>query len=274
MLGREALVRQIEEHLDRAKPENVSVVGPTMYGKSVLLREVARRYAAGRSGYATAVYVNMRHGTPKTDDEARVKFSGELYEALRESRPEVAELLHFDDVPIKERLQLITQELESRGDRYLVVLDGFDSLLANPGITRDVWDNMYAVARRPVLSLVTGSRRPLRELCRSEESRSSDFWEVFYDVPVLVGRFENEDWEGLLQPAVDSLAVAPEEARGGLSDLIARFYLGDRFVAAEVLVPVEVAERELLEDWLSDKRGGVVAVRVPQRSLDRAHEEQ
>jgi excinuclease ABC subunit C len=56
-----------------------------------------------------------------------------------------------------------------------------------------------------------------------------------------------------------------------LSDVIARFYLGDRFVPAEVLVPVEPAEVGLLEDWLSGKRGASVGLRVPQRGRNRRH---
>ena len=56
-----------------------------------------------------------------------------------------------------------------------------------------------------------------------------------------------------------------------IGDLLPRFYLGDRFVPDEVLVPVEPAEVDLLEDWLSGKRGAAVTVRVPQRGRNRRH---
>ena len=48
LLGRRDLVARIEHHLDKASPDHVSVVGPAMYGKSVVLKEIARRYAPGR----------------------------------------------------------------------------------------------------------------------------------------------------------------------------------------------------------------------------------
>jgi ABC-type phosphate/phosphonate transport system ATPase subunit len=42
LLGRGDLVSRIEVRLDRSSPDHVSVVGPAMYGKTVLLRELAR----------------------------------------------------------------------------------------------------------------------------------------------------------------------------------------------------------------------------------------
>src|SRR5262249_10902646 len=48
--------------------------------------------------------------------------------------------------------------------------------------------------------LVTGSRSKLRELCRTEDSVTSDFWEAFNPNPLRVGRLEDRDWEGFLEP--------------------------------------------------------------------------
>jgi excinuclease ABC subunit C len=56
-----------------------------------------------------------------------------------------------------------------------------------------------------------------------------------------------------------------------LGDLIARFYAGDRFIPVDVLVPSAPEDAEVLEDWLSDKRGTAVRVRVPQRGPGRRH---
>lgn len=46
LLGRAALLRQIDRHLRKATPDHVSVVGPALYGKSVVLRHVADAYRA------------------------------------------------------------------------------------------------------------------------------------------------------------------------------------------------------------------------------------
>jgi excinuclease ABC subunit C len=56
-----------------------------------------------------------------------------------------------------------------------------------------------------------------------------------------------------------------------LGDLLARFYAGDRFVPVEVLVPTAPEDAGVLEDWLSEKRGTAVRIRVPQRGAGRRH---
>ncbi len=58
-----------------------------------------------------------------------------------------------------------------------------------------------------------------------------------------------------------------------LADVLARFYHGDRFVPAEVLLPGAIEDPDILADWLSEKRGATVAVRVPQRGRGRRHVE-
>src|SRR5215470_4189929 len=50
-----------------------------------------------------------------------------------------------------------------------------------------------------------------------------------------------------------------------LSQTIQQYYASGRYVPREVLVPHEVPDRELLEAWLSERRGGVARIRVPQR---------
>lgn len=54
-----------------------------------------------------------------------------------------------------------------------------------------------------------------------------------------------------------------------VSGFIEQLYT-DSEVPKQVLVPVEVPERELLESWLSSRRGGRVTVRVPRRGEKRA----
>ena len=56
-----------------------------------------------------------------------------------------------------------------------------------------------------------------------------------------------------------------------LGDLLARYYAGDRFVPVEVLVPASPEDVGLIEDWLSEKRGTAVRVRVPQRGSGLRH---
>ena len=50
-----------------------------------------------------------------------------------------------------------------------------------------------------------------------------------------------------------------------LADLLGRFYEGDRYVPQSVLVPGDVAEAQLVQDWLSSKRGRKVELACPKR---------
>jgi hypothetical protein len=216
MIGRQALLRSLRAHLDKERPEHVSVLGPALYGKSVLLSELARLYASGRPGYLTSVYVDLRRGTPSTDEELRQRFAEGLGEGFRRTWPEGAELLSFEDVELQERLALVGRELAETEEEVLLILDGLDHVLANPGITSRVWDGLMAISSLPVLRIVTGSREPLRELCRTEEARSADFWEIFHDAPIVVGPFDEDDWDELLRPFGESDIEVASGARAAM----------------------------------------------------------
>jgi len=50
-----------------------------------------------------------------------------------------------------------------------------------------------------------------------------------------------------------------------LSTSLQQFYATGRYVPREVLVPEDIPDRELLQSWLSERRGTQVRLRVPQR---------
>ena len=175
MLGRAALVERIEGHLLKPTPDHVSVVGPAHYGKSVLLRHLADKHREGSSNYLTTVHIDLRRDTPTSDDAFKRRLAEEIRAALLPHRPELSELLEFEDEGIHALLVLVFDDLEKSDARLLVVLDGFDYALAGAGLTRNLWDQLRSLAQKTSLRFVTGSRRPLRELCRTEESRTSDF---------------------------------------------------------------------------------------------------
>ena len=213
MLGRASLVRRIEGHLLKSTPDHVSVVGPKHYGKSVLLRHLADAYRAGSSGYLTTAHIDLRHDTPGSDDAFKRQFAAEIKAALRPNRAQLSEYIDLDDAAVHESLDLVFTELEGENARMLVVLDGFDYALAGTELTRNLWDQLRSLAQKSSLRLVTGSRRPLRELCRTEESRTSDFWEIFYDTPVRVTALDDSDWDPFLQPFLDAGCTFDDSAR-------------------------------------------------------------
>lgn len=213
MYGRERLAQELLRHLTKTTPDHMSVVGPTLFGKSILLRHVASCTAVGNH-YVASFYWDLRHGTPRTNAEFRRRFAELTKHALSDGEPELADWLQpddDDDEALGDVLHLVFDELERHGHRMLAVFDGFDHVLAETGITRNLWDNLRALAQKGSLRLVTGSRDTLRELCRTEESRTSDFWEVFYDAPLPVGRFDDSDWPGFLKP-IESKGVGLDDS--------------------------------------------------------------
>ena len=216
MLGRAALMRTINDHLLKPSPDHVSVVGPAYYGKSVVLRHLATSFLNGSGDCLTAAPIDLRHGIPASDGEFMSRFAHEVRVAVQRARPQIAELVELveaEDEAVHEVLGLVFEELESEGSRLLVVLDGFDYALAGTALTRNLWDRLRALAQRASLRLVTGSRRPLRELCRTEESRTSDFWEIFYDTPTRVTALDDGDIEAFLGPLRDAGSEFEDSAR-------------------------------------------------------------
>ena len=260
LLGRKALLRRIKRHLEKPSPDHVSVVGPAHYGKSVLLRHLAKEYPSESGGYLTTVHVDLRHGTPRSDGAFKRRLGEEIKKVLQPYRLELSEWIDVEDPAVHDLLGLVLGELEGEGARILVVLDGFDYVLDGPGLTRNLWDQLRSLAQKTSLRLVTGSRRPLRELCRTEESRTSDFWEIFYDTPVRVGALDDADWDPFLQPLLDAGCEPDVSARkeianwtGGAPVLICALLqeLWDRHRGARVSKPeIDAAAETILEGRL------------------------
>lgn len=200
MLGRELLFDRLNRHLTKPTPDHVCVIGPAGFGKSVLLHHLADQYNSRGDLYTASMYLDLRHGTPMTDLEFRVLFASRIKSALQPVEPDLADCLELDDNHLSDLLNFVFEEMHRKASRLLVVLDGFDHVLKGDGITRNLWDELLSLCRMTSLRLVTGSRSTLRELCKTEESRTSDFWEIFYDTPLQVGCFEPHDWSGFLSP--------------------------------------------------------------------------
>ena len=218
MLGRKRLFRKLLGHLLKDTPDHVCVVGPTLFGKSVLLNHLSSHLKSEDDHYLTSVYWDLRHGTPRTDAEFRERFAQRVRVALKPVRADLAEYLDPEDEDPFELLDIVFEEMQGEGLRLLAVLDGFDHVLGGGTITRNFWDRMRVLAQRGSLRLVTGSRGRLRELCKSEDSRTSDFWEIFFDTPLQVGCFEEDDWDGFLEPFASNGVDVEEPARKELAN--------------------------------------------------------
>ncbi len=90
------------------------------------------------------------------------------------------------------------------------------------------------------------------------EAGRADIQTLFVRNGMLLGRkdFYLENVQGMPQEEV-------------LNDFLRQFYSKDMIVPQEILLPLEVRDREVLEGWLSEKRGSRVEMFVPQRGRKR-----
>ncbi len=161
----------------------------------------------------TTVHIDLRRDTPVSNGAFKRRLAEEIKKALQFCRQELADSIDVEDEAVHELLDLVFEDLERTDVRMLVVLDGFDYVLAGSGLTRNLWGQLRSLAQRTSLRLVTGSRQSLRQLCRTEESRTSDFWEIFYDTPVRVAALDPDDWDPFLQPLLDTECELDDSAR-------------------------------------------------------------
>jgi hypothetical protein len=198
--------------LTKTSPDHVSVVGPCHYGKSVVLQHLAEVFRPGLGEYLTSAYWDLRHNTPDTDTDFLKRFGSVLKSALMPVNQDLASYIEGTDAPIGDEVALVLNELASEKKRLLVVMDGFDHILRSTSISRSTWDRLLDFSRSTSLRLVTGSRQKLRELCKSEDSATSDFWAIFPN-PVRLGAFEEHDWDGFLLPFASRAITFDSSAR-------------------------------------------------------------
>ena len=194
MLGRERLFKKLCHRLTK---HNICVVGPPSFGKSVLLHHLASHFKDTSNHYIIPLYWDLHwRDTPRTDDEFRQRFAKQIKESLQPVQPDLAEYLELEDESLPDLLHLVFEgmegkEMEGKKICFLAILDGFDDVLDESNITGNLWKEMCGLGHMDSLRIVTGSRSSLPE---------PYFSELFYYSPLPVGRFEDHDWIGFLNP--------------------------------------------------------------------------
>lgn len=202
MLGRRRVFRKLYQQLTKMTPDHITVIGPKHCGKTVLLKHLSERFSGQASDCIASPYIDLRHQTPCSDTEFTVRLVEAIRAALKAPRPDLADALR-DTHNRQPLLDLVLADLEQHQQRVLVILDHFDHLLRDTRITSNLWDQLRDYAKRSSLTLVTGSRAPLRVLCRTAESEASDFWGLFNPIPVTLEPFAHEDWDDVFAPLAD-----------------------------------------------------------------------
>ena len=129
---------------------------------------------------------------------------------------------------------------------------------------RELLKSAYDIAQKQKITEFDGENKDYIGIARSE---SDVLVQVFFvREGKLIGR-EHFYMKGALE----------ESDEETISSFIKLYYAGTPFLPKEIFVPTELTETELLEKWLSDKRGGKVSIKAPvkgqkEKMLELAHQ--
>ena len=192
MLGRTKIMQRLWGALTKKTPSHLSLVGPRFAGKSVLLKALEQKMRSEESPYCAVILWDLGHQTPRSDEEFMKLLCNCLGDGLKGVGNEYGNhLLGVTEGEYGEICEVI-DVLYSNAQTVLMLWDGFDKPLSGGKLTRNLWDNLLDLCRKPGFRLVTSSRKELHQLIRDEKSVTSDFWGVFEGI-VRVGSFDEQD---------------------------------------------------------------------------------
>ena len=198
MLGRSRLAERV---LDRLRTQHISVVGPRYFGKTVLLHGIANSPVVAQH-FRDVVYWDLRHLTPTNDAEFFVGLADAARNQVHSCGNDAAE--YFANAEDKTAHSIIGffDYLKDQNKRVLLVMDGMDQPLGSENLSPSVWDNLCALTERNSISMLTASRKRLRQLCINPNSRTSDFWQRFVDPVVEMKTLTREELQEFIGPLV------------------------------------------------------------------------
>src|SRR5882672_2160263 len=203
MLGRKSVWETILRKLNKPNPDHITVVGPAHVGKTVLLHALTARLdhdGQGRRIFDACIYWNVRRSRVENDADFYAALATQAVPALARIDSGLANDLRSTDGRNYSTLQYVFEILNEAGRKILLVMDELDLVLMAGGVTKNLWDNLRSLAEKPGLRLITGSRKSLRELCNSQDSRTSEFWNIFHPQPIRVEVFGADDLPEVLAP--------------------------------------------------------------------------
>lgn len=153
-----------------------------------------------------------------------------------------------------------------------------DVVLFLGGKTKELQDRlakrMYAAAEGENFELARYYRDLIRTVERiqaeqqvaSPEEEDMDVWGLYEEgTDVAVQLFVIRDGNVVDRRELFWEKVADYQPGYFLGEILQRYYQDNLFVPHDILVPFEIEERELINDWLTSSAGRKVSLRVPQR---------
>ena len=165
------------------------------------------------------------------------------YISQEEYRKSVSEVLQF----LNGKYDLILKELENKMQEASEALE-FERAMEY----RELLFSVQKIAQKQKITDTTGEDRDVLAVAVEEEDAVVQVF--FIRSGRLIGRvhFYLKISRG-------------EQEQEILSSFIKHFYAGTPYIPAEIMLPEEVEDREVLEEWLTTKRGHKVHIRVPQK---------
>jgi len=151
-------------------------------------------------GYAGVVYWDLKHNTPREDDVFTKQLAGKLAEAIQPFDKNLSDEITAAGESVGDVVKTVLSLLSDDKKRILLIINGLDKVLSSSSISRNFWDYIRDLALGYSLRIVTGSQKPLREICFTKESQTSDFWEIFAQRPVRLGPLQSKDFDHIAEP--------------------------------------------------------------------------
>lgn len=198
LIGRSNILDEILTAITKPVPDHIQVVGPRYSGKTVVLEKLNEIVSSeGSAEYSCVLLWDLGHITPTNDLEFLSQFATNLSEAIKDKFPDYSEHLKSSKDTFQ---QDIAEVLDALNDetKILVIFDGFDKALSSDKLTRNLWDQLRELAQNKSLTLITASRKSLRELIRNPDAQTSDFWNIFLSTPIRVDCFDEKEIADIL----------------------------------------------------------------------------
>ena len=180
---------------------HISIVSPRYMGKTVLARELCSLFSNGSGEVTGSIYWDLGQRTPADDEEFYVQFAAVLAKGLKSTSPESAEKLAHAKENFHDEIHDVFDYLQELGLCILICLDSFDYLLGRGVLTRNLWDNLGALADEfKSIRYLAVSRKTLNDLCWVPGSENSHFWKLFGTAPQLLKCMTHSDLDGFVEP--------------------------------------------------------------------------
>ncbi|MGN1192852.1 MAG: excinuclease ABC subunit UvrC [Dorea sp.] len=165
------------------------------------------------------------------------------YVSQEEYRKSIQEVLHF----LNGNYDFILKELEEK------MQAASDSLEFEKAIEyRELLSSVQKIAQKQKITDTAGDDRDILALAAEEEDAVV---QVFF---IRGGRLIGRDHF--------YLKIAKDESQSEiLSSFVKQFYAGTPYIPAELMLPEEIEDHEVVEEWLTKRRGHRVHVKVPKK---------